>query len=285
MQDLWKLNTTLFAEKIRLESIRSMGSSGGGHVGGVLSSAELLAVLYQDQMNINVNDPMWDQRDRLVLSKGHCGPVLYSTLALKGFFPIELLCTLNKNGTMLPSHCNMYDTPGVDVGTGSLGQGASIATGIALGLKMKKQDSYTFLILGDGECDEGQVWEMALLAPQLCLNNLIAFVDYNKQQLDGYTKDIIDLGDLRNKFDSFGWNAIEVDGHDVTAIKEAILSAKNEPNRPSMIVLNTIKGKGWSKTEFKEKVHHIPLSKEDIKNAENEIGLRIHTLENEMRIS
>ena len=248
-------------------------------MGGVLSAAELVAVLYGDQARYRPAEPDWDGRDRIVLSKGHCGPILYAALALEGFFPKELLSTLNKPGSTLPSHCNMHDTPGIDMSTGSLGQGASLAAGMALGLKMRKNDAYTYLILGDGECDEGQVWEMALFAAQQKLDHLIAFVDLNRQQLDGYTDEILALGDLRRKFEDFGWHAVEVDGHDVSAIHDAIEDAKSRAGVPSMIVLDTVKGKGWSVTEGRTGIHHIPITPEQAAAAKKELGAQISALQ------
>lgn len=272
-----------FATQIRLESILSMGACGSGHVGGVLSAADLVAVLYGLEACYDPKDPHKEERDRIVLSKGHCGPVLYAALALKGFFPKELLSTLNQNGTTLPSHCNMHDTPGIDMSTGSLGQGASLAAGMALGMRMKGlQDRYTYLILGDGECDEGQVWEMALFAAQQKQDNLIAFVDLNHQQLDGYTDDICGLGDLKQKFQDFGWWAVQIDGHDVEAIHQAIQDAKTHKGVPSVIVLDTVKGKGWSVTEGKPGVHHIPISKEQMEQARQELGAQIAALEEQL---
>lgn len=273
----------LFAARLRLESILSMASCGSGHVGGVLSAAELVAVLYGDQARYRPAEPDWDGRDRIVLSKGHCGPILYAALALEGFFPKELLNTLNQPGSTLPSHCNMHDTPGIDMSTGSLGQGASLAAGMALGLKMRKNDAYTYLILGDGECDEGQVWEMALFAAQQKLDHLIAFVDLNRQQLDGYTDEILALGDLRRKFEDFGWHAVEVDGHDVSAIHDAIEDAKSRAGVPSMIVLDTVKGKGWSVTEGRTGIHHIPITPEQAAAAKKELGAQISALQAKLR--
>ncbi len=269
----------LFAARLRLESILSMASCGSGHVGGVLSAAELVAVLYGDQARYRPAEPDWDGRDRSVLSKGHCGPILYAALALEGFFPKELLSTLNKPGWALPRPCNMHDTPGIDMSTGSLGQGASLAAGMALGLKMRKNDAYTYLILGDGECDEGQVWEMALFAAQQKLDHLIAFVDLNRQPLDGYTDEILALGDLRRKFEDFGWHAVEVDGHDVSAIHDAIEDAKSRAGVPSMIVLDTVKGKGWSVTEGRTGIHHIPITPEQAAAAKKELGAQISALQ------
>lgn len=274
-----KTELEIFAAQIRMQSLLSMGSYGSGHVGGVLSSADVVAVLYGAIANYDPLQPDLEGRDRVVLSKGHCGPVLYAALALKGFFPMELLKTLNQNNTLLPSHCNMHDTPGIDISTGSLGQGASLAAGMALGMKLKGIDSYTYLILGDGECDEGQVWEMALFASQQKLNNLIAFVDLNHQQLDGYTDDVCALGDVRKKFEEFGWYAQQVDGHSVEEIYDAIIRAKQQDSAPAMIVLDTVKGKGWSVTEGKSNVHHIPITKQQMADMEQEINARILALQ------
>lgn len=269
----------LFAERIRLASIRSMASFGNGHVGGVLSMSELFAVLYGEVLDIKVEQPLWEDRDRLVLSKGHCGPALYAALALKGFFPVEELMTLNQDGSNLPSHCNMFDTIGVDSGTGSLGQGSSISAGLSLGMKLTDKNCFSYLVLGDGECNEGQVWEMALFSAHHRLDNLIAFVDMNHQQLDGYTKDVCNMGDIAAKFEVFGWHSCTIDGHDVEAIRSAIALAKKVKDKPSVIVLDTIKGKGWSLTEGKPNVHHSVITADALLLAEHEIGARISDLE------
>ncbi len=268
----------IFAEKIRLESIKSMASCGGGHVGGVLSMAELAAVLYGRILRIKPKNPLWKERDRLVLSKGHCGAVLYAALALCGYFSCEELQTLNKNGSNLPGHCNMFHTPGVDSGTGSLGQGGSIAAGMALGLRLQNKDSKVYVIFGDGECNEGQIWETALFAAHHKLDNLIGFVDRNHQQLDGHTANVCEIGDLRKKFEDFGWYAVSVDGHDVAAIRDAIEESLKVKSMPKMIVLETVKGKGWSLTEGKTNIHHITISAEQLKHAEEEISARMQRI-------
>ena len=269
----------VFADRIRLESIKSIASYGGGHVGGVLSMAELFAVLYGNIMRVDSRNPKWNNRDRLVLSKGHCGPVLYSALALKGFFPLKMLLTLNKDGSDLPSHCNMFHTPGVDACTGSLGQGGSIGVGMALGLKMQGKDSRVYVVLGDGECDEGQVWEFALFAAHNHVDNLIAFIDRNHQQLDGYTSDVCEVGNLAKKFEDFGWNVHTVDGHSVKEIENAIKDSMTVKGKPTMIVLETIKGKGWSVTEGKSNIHHITINSEQLKCAEEELCAKIKKVE------
>lgn len=248
-------NVSNFARQIRIETLNALRGLGFGHVGGAMSAADVIAVLYGDEMNIDPDEPKKKDRDQLVLSKGHSGPALYAALALKGFFPIEELRTVNAGGTRLPSHCDRNKTPGIDMSTGSLGQGISTAIGIALAQRMDQIPARTFLILGDGECDEGQIWEGAMFASQQKLSNLIAFVDYNKQQLDGYTKDICDLGDLRKKFEDFGWNAVDCDGHDVGAISDAIGNAVS--SKPNMIVLHTQKGKGCTFAEGILYNHHM----------------------------
>lgn len=270
----------IFAEQIRLETIRAIGSFGGGHIGGALSIADVLAVLYGAEMNIDPSDPGKHDRDWLVLSKGHCGPSLYATLALKGYFDTRELSTLNQNNTRLPSHCDRNKTPGIDVTTGSLGQGASSAAGVALGCKLKGLKNYVYLILGDGECNEGQVWEMAMFANHHKLDNLIAFIDLNHQQLDGNTKDICDLGALEDKFSSFGWYSQKINGNDIDEILKAIKRAKESKGVPSMIVLDTVKGKGWSLVEGKPKVHHLSFSKEQIEAGVLELEDVIAELQN-----
>ncbi len=256
-----------FAAEIRMEALKALSNLGFGHVGGAMSIAETLAVLYGAEMKIDPKNPAWEERDYLVLSKGHSGPALYAALALRGYFTLEELATINQGGTRLPSHCDRNKTPGVDMSTGSLGQGMSSAIGIALGLKMSKKPNRVYLILGDGECDEGQVWEGALFAAQHKVGNLIAFVDYNRQQLDGYTKDICDLGDIAAKFREFGWNVQDIDGHDVNAIQTAVRAAKAQTEKPNMIVLNTRKGKGCTFAEGQLFNHHMTFTKEQAQQA------------------
>ena len=248
----------LFAKNIRIQVLKALGELGFGHLGGAMSAADVLGVLYGGVMNVDPKNPQWE---------GHAGPALYAALALKGYFPVEQLLTINTNGTRLPSHPDRNSTTGVDMSTGSLGQGMSTAIGIAHGNKMLGKDNYTYLLLGDGESQEGQVWEGALYAPQHKLSHLIAFLDYNHQQLDGYTKDICDLGDMRQKFQDFGWYALEVDGHDVDAIYDAIALAKHQQEKPTMIVLQTQKGKGCFFAEGIKYNHHMRFSKEQCEEA------------------
>lgn len=249
-----------FAIDIRKETIKCIGNLGVGHIGGALSIVDVLAVLYSGEMNIDPANPAKDDRDMLVVSKGHAGPAVYSTLALKGYFPMEMLSTLNQPGTNLPSHCDMNRTPGIDMTTGSLGQGASSAMGIACANRLKGYDNYTYLILGDGEIEEGQVWEAAIFANAKKLNHVIAFIDYNKCQIDDYVQNLCGLGDIAKKFESFGWYAQSVeDGNDVEQIAAAIANAKAQGEKPSAIVLNTVKGKGYSKIEGALGSHNMPV--------------------------
>lgn len=236
------------ALQIRIETLKMLSAHGHGHVGGSLSVADAIAVLYGGQLKYDPKNPKWADRDYLVLSKGHCGPALYSALAIKGFFPKDVLLTINHLGTTLPSHVDKNLTPGIDMTTGSLGQGVSCALGMALGLKIDGKKNWVYSIIGDGEAQEGQVWETMLIAPAKGLNNFIVMLDNNKQQLDDFTDKITPLGDIRQKAEDFGWYALTVDGHDVEAIYEAIDKCK-AANKPGFINMQTIKGKGWKEKE------------------------------------
>ena len=250
-----------FAAEVRIKTIRQLADRGFGHVGGSMSIVDLLAVLYNGAMKIDPAKPDWEGRDWLVCSKGHAGPAIYSTLAMKGYFPEEWLSTLNTTGTNLPSHCDRNKTPGIDVSTGSLGQGISLAAGVAMSHKLDGKDNTVFCILGDGECQEGQVWEAASFAAQNKLANLVLLIDDNKVQLDGATANVNNMESFEEKFKAFRFNTIVIDGHDVGAISEAIAAAKAEAEKPTAIILNTIKGKDCSFAEGKFN-HHITVSEE-----------------------
>ena len=241
----------VFAQEIRVEALKTIGSLGFGHVGGSMSVVEALAVLYGSVMKIDPKNPRWEDRDWCVMSKGHAGPAMYATLGLKGFYPIEQAYTLNQPHTNFPSHTDRTKTPGVDLTTGSLGQGMSTATGAALANKVDGRDNHVFVFVGDGECDEGQVWEAAQFAAHYKLDHLICFVDSNKRQLDGAVDDIMSHGKgIGAKFDAFGWNVIDVaDGNDVEQIYDAVEAAYQVTGKPTCIVLNTIKGKGCTFAE------------------------------------
>ena len=251
-----------FAHRIRMETVKQLGVRGFGHMGGSLSIIDALAVLYSGAMNVDPKRPDMPERDKLVMSKGHAGPAVYATLALKGFFPLDWLATLNRPGTRLPSHCDRRLTPGIDMTTGSLGQGGSVAIGLALAKKLNKEPGYIFVVTGDGELNEGQMWEAAMFAPQHKLDNLIWLVDYNKKQLDGTTQEVMDLGDVAAKFKEFGWHAQSVDGNDVQAVSDAIAGAKKTTGKPSCIVLNTVKGAGVPCVACVELNHHMVVDEE-----------------------
>jgi len=269
----------IFSKKIQIETIKMIASLGVGHLGGSLSIADALAVLYGAQMKSDPKNPKWEERDWFVCSKGHAGPAVYAALAMKGFFPMSELNTLNRPGTRLPSHCDRLKTPGIDMTTGSLGQGASTAAGIALAHQMNQKSNKVFLMLGDGEINEGQGWEMALFAGTKKINNLIAFVDYNKLQLDGPTCEICDVGNVAKKFEDFGWYAQDIDGHDVLAINNAIDNARAQHEKPSMIVLNTIKGDGWSTVANKSSCHNLTISPAQMEEALGEMNAALKRIE------
>lgn len=268
-----------FAVSIRMETFKMIASLGVGHIGGALSIADVLAVLYGGVMRIDPADPKKEDRDWLVCSKGHAGPAVYAALALKGYFDMALLETLNRPGTQLPSHCDMNRTPGVDMTTGSLGQGASLAAGVALGHRIRGKNCYTYLILGDGESQEGQVWEAALFAGQRGLSQLIGFTDNNRLQIDGPTDDICALGDIAAKYREFGWFSQTVDGHDVGAIAAAVERAKGQKEKPSMIVLNTIKGFGSSLTAGRVESHSMEINAEQLARALEELQAEYDRME------
>jgi len=249
------------AKEIRKLIISMIGNLGVGHIGGSLSIVEILTILYFKYLNIDPTNPDKKDRDRFVLSKGHAGPALYSVLAKKGFFPIDWLNTLNQGGTKLPSHCDRTKTPGVDMTAGSLGQGFSAAVGMALGCRMDKLDNHVYCIIGDGESNEGQIWEAAMAASQFKLSNLIAFTDYNKMQIDGYLHEIMNIEDITSKWISFGWFTQRVNGHDFEQLDFAIQRALNEKCRPSMIICDTVKGKGFAPGEGKVESHNMTFGK------------------------
>ena len=247
------------ATEIRVLTLDALGYLGVGHLGGCMSLVDVLTLLYYRHMKIDPKDTRKRDRDQLVVSKGHAGPTLYSILADKGYFPIEKLHTLNKGGTDLPSHCDRNLTPGIDMTTGSLGQGLSAAIGIALGNRLDGIQSTVFAIIGDGESNEGQVWEAAQAAAQFRLNHLVAFTDYNKLQLDGFMYEIMNIEDITAKWVSFGWFVQRVNGHDFGQMDLAIERTKAEPVRPSMIVLDTIKGKGVDFAENQVASHNMKI--------------------------
>lgn len=264
-----KENLQKFAYEIRKNLLYCIANLGVGHIGGALSAVEIVAYLYGKEMNINPSEPKMEGRDMFVMSKGHAGPVLYSALALKGYFPEDWLLTLNKGGTKLPSHCDKNQTPGIDMSTGSLGQGLSACCGMAYGAKLKSDSQHIYCLIGDGETDEGQIWEAAMFASQKKLDNLIAITDCNKLQLDGFVKDIMDLGDLQKKWESFGWQTERADGHDFDSIARAFNNCHNNNEKPKMIIMDTIKGKGFAKFENQISSHNAKITVEEVKELYN----------------
>ena len=259
------------AAGIRRGILKAIGHLGVGHIGGCLSVADLLAVLYFEAMNIDPENPKMPGRDRFVCSKGHAGPAVYAALSLRGYFPEEMLLTLNQGGTNLPSHCDMNLTPGIDMTTGSLGQGFSAAVGVALGSKIENDGATVYALIGDGESQEGQIWEAAMFAAAKKLGNLIAFTDYNKLQIDDTVAKVNDVAPLKEKWAAFGWNVIEVaDGNDVEEISEAVRAAKNNrgSEKPTMVILHTVKGKGvqWIE-DLGAANHNCPLTEEQAEEA------------------
>ncbi|WP_411914273.1 transketolase [Pseudocitrobacter cyperus] len=250
------------ARDIRVATLKSLTQLGFGHYGGSMSVVETLAVLYGDVMRIDPADPDWPQRDYFVLSKGHAGPALYSTLAIKGYFPIEELSTLNQNGTRLPSHPDRLKTRGVDATTGSLGQGISIAAGMALSHKLASRPNRVFCIVGDGELNEGQCWEAFQFIAHHKLNNLLVYIDWNKQQLDGELDDIIAPFDLAEKFHAFGFDVQTVKGDDIAAIQAVTRPVRSGDERPRIVILDSVKGQGVPYLESLSNTHHLRLNDE-----------------------
>ncbi|EAC5460170.1 transketolase [Listeria monocytogenes] len=255
------------AAKIRLDTLCSIKKMGQGHLGGSFSIVELLAVLYGKQLRINPQDPQWADRDRLVLSKGHAGAALYSALANTGYFDRSWLWTINEGGTRLPSHPDRWKTPGVDATTGSLGQGTSMAAGIATGLRLAGKDSFVYLIVGDGELNEGQCWEAFQYIAHFKLNHCIVIIDDNKKQLDGPTKDILDPFDIQQKMTAFGFYTEKVPGADMQAIDEAIERCKAIEDQAVCIVLDSVKGQGVPFFEELDANHSVKFTTDEINQA------------------
>ena len=246
-----KKQLTLTALKVRRGIVDSIHAAKAGHPGGSLSIADLLTYLYFDKMNIDPANPKMEGRDRLVLSKGHAAPALYSVLAHRGFFPVEELITLRKADSRLQGHPDMKGIPGVDMSSGSLGQGISCAVGMALSAKHFGENYRVYTVLGDGECEEGQVWEAAMFAGNKGLSNLTAYVDFNNLQIDGSCDEVNSPAPLDKKFEAFGWNVIVINGHDFDEIEAATLAAEKVTDKPTAIIMNTVKGKGVSFMENK----------------------------------
>ncbi len=266
------------ATQIRKGVITAVASAASGHPGGSLSVSDILTYLFFKEMNIDPKNPKNPDRDRFVLSKGHCSPGLYSTLANRGFFPVEDLTGFRQAGSYLEGHPNMEKVPGVDMSTGSLGQGVSAAVGMALAAKLDKKDYRVFTVLGDGELEEGQVWEASMAAAHYKLDNLTAFVDYNGLQIDGKITDVMNPEPIADKFKAFGWEVLAINAHDYDQIESAIAQAKETKGKPTVIVAHSIKGKGVSYMENQAGWHGSAPKKEQAEQAIQELDAYLATL-------
>jgi transketolase len=259
------------ANTVRKDIIRMTAEAGSGHPGGSLSSVEIMVTLYFHVMKLDPKNPGWEERDRFVLSKGHVCPALYSVMARRGYFPPEELLTLRKLGSRLQGHPHRLKLPGLETSCGSLGQGLSIAVGIGMGLRMDKRSPRVYCLMGDGECDEGQIWEAAMTGAHYHLDNVCGIVDVNGLQIDGWTKDVMNLEPFVKKWEAFGWNVIEVDGHNIEELIKAFEKAKRTKGKPSVILAHTIKGKGVSFMENKAEWHGKAPTKEEAEIALKEL--------------
>ena len=259
------------AKRLRRHIITMTGKAGSGHPGGSLSAVEIVTTLYFRLLRHKPDDPQWSQRDRFILSKGHAAPLLYATLAECGYFPIEELSTLRQFNSRLQGHTDRTATPGVEMSAGALGQGLSFAIGVALAGRLNSQNYRVYVLLGDGECDEGQVWEGAMAAAHFKLDNLVAIVDNNRQQIDGWNRDVMTLDPFGKKWQAFGWRVIEVDGHDFPQIIDAFNRAELVKRRPTVIIAHTIKGKGVSFMENNPDFHGKAPNDEEVKIALKEL--------------
>ncbi len=282
MEQLEKNKLSYIAYQIRKDIITAVYNAGSGHPGGSLSIADIMAVLYFKEMNIDPKNPDMPDRDRFVLSKGHCAPALYSALAEKGYIPKEDLVTLRKISSYLEGHPDKNKIEGVDMSSGSLGQGISVANGMALAGKLDNKDYRVYSILGDGEIQEGQVWEAAMFAAHYKLDNLTAFVDYNSLQIDGAIQDVMNPEPIANKFEAFGWNVINIDAHDLDQIVNAAETAKTVKGKPTMIVAKSIKGKGVSFMENNVAWHGSAPNTEQYEQAVKELDAKIKELEEKL---
>ena len=258
-------------KKVRLEIIEAVYSNQSGHPGGSLSIADIMTVLYFNEMNIDNENPKWEDRDRLILSKGHCSPALYSALANRGYFPVEDLKTFRNINSYLQGHPDMKHIPGVDMTTGSLGQGLSAANGMAISAKLDNKNYRVYCILGDGEIEEGQIWEAAMASNKYKLDNLCVIVDNNNLQIDGTIEEVMNSNPIDEKFKSFGFQIIKIDGHDIEEIKKAFEVARNIKDKPTCIIAKTIKGKGVSFMENQVGWHGKAPNKEQYEEAKKEI--------------
>ena len=259
------------AKKLRRHVITMIGKAGSGHPGGSLSAADIITSLYFKVLRHDPANPRWAERDRFILSKGHAAPILYAALAERGYFPGEELATLRTLGSCLQGHCDMTATRGVEMSSGSLGQGLSFGIGIALAGRLDARDYRVYVLLGDGECDEGQVWEAAMASAHFKLDNLVAIVDHNELQIDGWNRDVMNLEPLSEKWKAFGWHPIEVNGHDLSQLIAAFDEAKRVKGKPTAIIAHTIKGKGVSFMENNVDFHGKAPTPDEMEKALEEL--------------
>jgi len=262
----------VMARKLRRDIITMIATAGSGHPGGSLSAVEIITALYFRMMRHSPSDPNWRDRDRFILSKGHAAPALYAALAESGYFPVSELSTLRKLGSRLQGHADRTATPGVEMSSGSLGQGLSFAIGIALAARLNAQDYRVYVLIGGGECNEGQVWEAAMAASHFKLDNMVAFIDHNELQLDGTNENIMGIEPLGAKWNAFGWHVIDLDGHNISEILSALEEAKNIKGQPTAIVAHTVKGKGVSFMENNVDFHGKTPNPEETKKALQELA-------------
>ncbi len=260
------------AHGFRRDILEMTYAAGSGHPGGSLSAVDIITVLYFHTMRTDPNNPNWPDRDRFILSKGHCCPALYSVLAGKGFFPREELMNLRKFGSLLQGHPDMTVTPGIEMSTGSLGQGLSVACGVAISARLDKKDYRVYCMIGDGESQEGNIWIGAMLAAHLKLDNLTAIVDRNGLQIDGSTEQVLSLEPLSDKWRAFGWNVIEINGHDMFQTIAALETAAGTKGKPTVIIAKTLKGKGVSFMEGQLVYHGRALTKDEMEKAREELS-------------
>ncbi len=260
------------AAEVRVGIVKAIHNAGSGHPGGSLSAADIVTALYFDEMNIDPANPKMKGRDKFILSKGHAGPVQYSALAVKGYFPMEDFLTLRKLGSKFQGHPDMNKVPGIEMSTGSLGQGFSVAGGMAMANKLDNDPGRVYVLLGDGEIQEGLIWEAAMSAAHYKLDNLVGILDYNGLQIDGKNEDVITVAPVAEKFESFGWNVIQIDGHDFDAITDAFKKARECKGKPTMIIAKTVKGKGVSFMEDNAGWHGKAPDAEETAQAVAELG-------------
>ena len=259
-------------KEIRRDIIAMLAEAGSGHPGGSLSAAEIVTALYFSVLHLDSKNPHWEERDRFVLSKGHACPLLYAVLAERGYFPKEELMSLRKIGSRLQGHPKIDSPPGIEISSGSLGQGLSVGNGMAMAAKLDKKDYHVYVLMGDGEMEEGQIWEAAMSSAHYKLDNLCAILDLNGLQIDGTTKEIMDLSPVKEKWQAFRWHTIEINGHNFKEILAAFAEAKKIKERPTIIIAHTIKGKGVSFMENEVDFHGISLTKEQTQEALKELA-------------